>query len=200
MVMYKPMSLMTIILASASPRRAELLQQLGLDFQTDSADIDERPLIEESVLDYVTRMAQTKNRLIREQYQPDSLVIGADTSVSIDEVIMGKPQDQSDFESMMTRLSGRTHCVHTAVSVSYLGKCLDAVSISEVSFRALVMDEIRDYWHTGEPLDKAGGYAIQGLAAKFIQHLSGSYSGVMGLPLFELSELIQCLSSGDKNE
>lgn len=189
---------MTIILASASPRRAELLQQLGIDFKTDLADIDETPLIGESVSAYVSRMAQTKNRMVRERYHPESLVIGADTSVSIDEVIMGKPKDQSNFESMLTRLSAHTHTVHTAVSVSYRDKCLNAVSISEVTFRALTMDEIRDYWQTGEPLDKAGGYAIQGLAAKFIQHLSGSYSGVMGLPLFELSELIQCLSAGEK--
>ena len=191
---------MTIILASASPRRAELLQQLGVDFKIDSADIDETPLMQESVLDYVKRMAQTKNRYIREQHDSDMVVIGADTTVSIEGIIMGKPEDEADFKAMLTRLSDRTHKVHTAVCVSYLGDCYDALSISEVTFRALTPQEVCDYWRTGEPLDKAGGYAIQGLAAKFIQHLSGSYSGVMGLPLYELSGLLQRVSAGGNNE
>ena len=191
---------MMIILASASPRRAELLQQLGVDFKIDSADIDETPLMQESVLDYVKRMAQTKNRYIREQHDSDMVVIGADTTVSIEGIIMGKPEDEADFKAMLTRLSARTHTVHTAISVSYLGNCNDALSISEVTFRVLTPQEIDDYWRTGEPLDKAGGYAIQGLAAKFIQHLSGSYSGVMGLPLYELSGLLQRASVGENNE
>ena len=151
-------------------------------------------------MDYVSRIAQAKSNYIREKYEPESIVIGADTIVSIDEAIMGKPIDEHDFEVMMMQLSARTHAVHTAVSVSHRHKCLNALSTSEVSFRALTIQEVRDYWQTGEPSDKAGGYAIQGLAAKFIQHLSGSYSGVMGLPLFELSELLQRISVGAGNE
>jgi septum formation protein len=120
-------------------------------------------------------------------------VLGADTTVALDEEIMGKPHDELDAISMLERLSSRTHRVYTAIALCSEQGCETKLSVSDVSFRALARDEIRAYWRTGEPRDKAGAYAVQGLAAVFIERISGSFSGIMGLPLFETGELLRSI-------
>lgn len=189
---------MNIVLASASPRRAELLRQYGLPFEVHAADIDETPYENEIALDYVFRMALTKARVVAEQYSVDTVIIAADTVVCLGQNIMGKPKNQTDGESMLMQLSAKTHNVHTALAVFYQNDCQTEICSSEVTFRALSQQEITHYWDTGEPSDKAGGYAIQGLAARFIQNLQGSYSGVMGLPLFELDQLLLPISTPEE--
>ena len=182
---------MSIILASASPRRAALLQQLGLNFSVDPADIDESVHQKESVSDYVLRMARSKAEVIRQSHPSRDIVIAADTTVSIDEKILGKPKNQSDCLEMLASLSGRIHKVYTAVVVSQLDFIGSALSTSEVSFREISQSEALKYWQTGEPSDKAGSYAIQGIGAAFVTNLTGSYTGVVGLPLYELSQLLR---------
>ena len=182
---------MTIILASASPRRAELLKQLGLDFNVIPADIDESVHEGEVATDYVQRMAIEKGQVIRQQCQPSDLIISADTAVCINQQILGKPENEEDGIQMLATLSGCVHTVLTAVVVSqseYLGYSL---SESMVTFRTLTREEIKRYWQTGEPRDKAGAYAIQGLGAIFVKNLQGSFSGVMGLPLYETAQLLK---------
>ncbi len=181
---------MTIILASASPRRAELLQQIGLDFDVASSDIDESVMDNESVVAYVQRMAQEKAQVARQQYTPGDIIIAADTTVTIDNIILGKPENETHCLDMLATLSGRIHTVHTAVVVSQFDYLGTALSTSEVSFRNIDKNEAKNYWLTGEPKDKAGGYAIQGRGAVFINKLTGSYSGVVGLPLYELTQLL----------
>lgn len=182
---------MSIILASASPRRAELLQQVGLNFTVMPADIDESVYPNESVASYVQRMAESKGELIRQRQPSSDIIIAADTTVCIDEKILGKPQNQADCLEMMASLSGRIHKVYTAVVVSQLDFIGSALSTSEVSFREISQSEALKYWQTGEPRDKAGSYAIQGKGAAFVTRLSGSYTGVVGLPLYELSQLLR---------
>lgn len=178
-----------VILASASPRRAELLRQIGVDFDVSPADIDETPAPAESPADYVRRMALEKARVVREPGGP--VVIGADTAVVLESRIMGKPRDREHGLAMLARLSGRTHRVLSAVAVlDKRGERL-ALSISRVRFRAVSVAEAQAYWATGEPCDKAGGYAIQGRGAVFVTRLCGSYSGVMGLPLYETARLLE---------
>lgn len=182
---------MSLILASASPRRAQLLQQLGLEFEIAPPEIDESVQANESVLEYVKRMAMAKAMEIRHQRQPQDIVIAADTIVSIDDRILGKPSDQADGLEMLASLSSRIHMVHTAVVVSHLDYVGDALSTSQVSFREINEQEAKNYWMTGEPKDKAGSYAIQGKGALFVTHLLGSYSGVVGMPIYELSQLLR---------
>tara|TARA_R110002096_G_scaffold46938_1_gene125462 strand:+ start:186 stop:755 length:570 start_codon:yes stop_codon:yes gene_type:complete len=182
---------MSIVLASASPRRAELLQQIGLNFKVSPSDIDESVHTNESVVDYVQRMALSKATVARQQNVPQDIIIAADTTVSIDSVILGKPEDETHCLEMLARLSGRTHMVHTAVVVSHLDYVGKALSSSEVLFRTIEASEAKNYWLTGEPKDKAGSYAIQGKGAVFVSKLSGSYSGVVGLPLYELTQLLR---------
>lgn len=178
-----------IVLASASPRRRELLNQIGIRHVVQAVDIDETPLPHESPLVYVERVAAEKSALCRSLRADGLPVLAADTSVVCDGHILGKPEDLEHAIDMLQRLSGREHQVYTAVSLRG-DRHWEAVSVSEVRFRALSRDEIVAYWHTGEPCDKAGGYAIQGLASIFIESITGSFSGVMGLPLFETAQLL----------
>jgi septum formation protein len=177
-------------LASVSPRRRELLAQIGVPHLVTGAHIDESPHPGERPHDYVQRMARTKAQTVWEQ-DLSLPVLGADTTVVLDGKVFGKPVDRADALHMLGLLSGRTHDVLTAVAlVSGEGVSM-RVSVSAVRFRALAADEIAAYWETGEPHDKAGAYAIQGLGAVFVESLTGSFSGVMGLPLFETSELLR---------
>lgn len=176
---------MKLVLASASPRRAELLGQMGLEFDIKSADIDESIRVGEPPSDYVARLALEKARAVKSLYRhADVLVLGSDTSVIIDDQILGKPDDKQHAFDMLNALSGRRHSVMTAVAV--IGKteqCI--VSESFVTFDTISDAELEWYWSTGEPKGKAGAYAVQGLGAVFVQHLEGSFSGVMGLPIYE---------------
>jgi septum formation protein len=179
-----------LILASASPRRRELLTQIGIEFQQQVADIDETQRPGELPIDYVSRMALEKARTVHAVAQADVPVLGADTSVVIDGRVLGKPADYPHAHEMLRQLSGRSHEVLSAVALVY-GREAVAVNQSKVWFRDIGDSEIEAYWRSGEPRDKAGAYAIQGLAATFIQQLEGSYSAVMGLPLYETARLLQ---------
>lgn len=179
-----------LILASASSRRQSLLRQLGVAFEVRTADVDETPFALESPEDYVLRLARAKAMAVREKHDSQSWILGSDTAVVIDEQILGKPADRAHAQAMLQALSGRTHRVLTGIALCGSTQ-LSRVSVSQVSFRALSKTEIDAYWETGEPQDKAGAYAIQGFGAVFVEHLSGSYSGVMGLPVFETAELLQ---------
>jgi septum formation protein len=177
-------------LASASPRRRELLLQIGVPHVVTGAHIDESVREGERAHDYVQRMARMKAETV--WTQDNSLpVLAADTTVVLDGIVFGKPEDRADAARMLGLLSGRTHEVLTAVALASKEGVSLRVSVSSVRFRVLTEAEIQRYWDTGEPKDKAGAYAVQGLAAVFIESLSGSYSGVMGLPLFETSELLR---------
>ncbi len=180
-----------LVLASASPRRRQLLAGLGLEFEIEVADIDETPAAAEAAPVYVERMALEKARAVAAR-RGDALVLGSDTSVVVDGEILGKPRHRDEGLAMLARLSGRTHQVLTAVAlVAPDGEEGCRLSVSEVTFRPLSEAERVAYWATGEPADKAGGYAIQGRAAIFVSRLEGSFSGVMGLPLFDTAELLR---------
>lgn len=178
-----------LCLASRSPRRRQLLAQIGVPCTVAGADIDESIRPEESARDYVTRLAREKALAVRRTGEALP-VLAADTTVVLDGCIYGKPRDRSDAVAMLGRLSGRTHEVLTAVVLADSKGLGERLSASSVRFRRLDASECAAYWDTGEPCDKAGGYAVQGLAAVFIEALSGSYSAVMGLPLFETAELL----------
>jgi len=183
-----------LILASASPRRRELLAQLGVSFSVLPADIDERVVDGETPQAYVRRMAVGKAEAGHAQaavaVAPGPIVLGADTTVVVNAQILGKPENQDDAMRMLALLSGRTHRVLSSVAVTD-GKRLEArTSITEVSFRNISPGESAAYWATGEPYDKAGAYAVQGLGALFVHELKGSYTGVVGLPLYETAELL----------
>ena len=192
----------SIYLASKSPRRQELLRQLGVDFTElllrEAAgrrrDMVEASRKDESPIEYIKRVARTKaavgwHQMGRRGLAPKP-VLAADTEVVFDGAVLGKPKDATSAMEMLRRLSGQTHEVSTAVAIRWNTQILMTVSSSRVTFRALVDDEIERYVATSEPFDKAGAYAIQGRAAAFVSHLEGSYSGVMGLPLFETAELL----------
>lgn len=181
---------MRLILASTSPRRRELLAQLDIEFEVAAVAVDERPLAAELASDHVCRLALAKARAGAANYGPHVRVLGADTVVVLEGEIFGKPTDRDHAAVMLGRLSGHTHQVLTAVARVQDASHAVRLSSSEVTFRPLSPTEIAAYCDTGEPLDKAGAYAIQGRAAAFIRHLEGSYSGVMGLPLFETAELL----------
>lgn len=182
-----------IYLASQSPRRRELLSQIGVSFDVISIEIDESHKPGEKPQEYVLRLASEKAlagwEATRTSHKP---VIGSDTSVVVDGEILGKPSDISDARRMLRLISGRTHQVMTAVALATLSNAVPftALSVSDVSFKTLSDEEIEQLLRTGECTDKAGAYGIQGKAAGFITHLSGSYSGVMGLPLYETHELL----------
>jgi septum formation protein len=178
-----------IILASASPRRSELLKQIGISHRIMAVDINETPLANESPLAYVERVAAEKSAACQVLLNDNLPVLSADTSVICDGEIMGKPLDLDHAINMLSRLSGRSHQVYSAVSLRG-DQHWQALSISEVKFKPLSTDEIIAYWQTGEPCDKAGAYAIQGLASTFIESITGSFSGVMGLPLYETAQLL----------
>ncbi len=179
-----------LCLASASPRRQELLAQLGVPYVCAAPDIDEAVLPGESGVDYVVRMARAKAQAVHASGAGGLPVLAADTTVLIDRRICGKPLDAEDGIAMLLQLSGRTHEVLTAVALAAARELHHRVSRSHVRFRHLSLAEATAYWSTGEPRDKAGGYAVQGHGAVFVEHLSGSFSGVMGLPLFETAELL----------
>jgi septum formation protein len=179
-----------VYLASGSPRRRELLQQIGVPFLLLSAGVDESPLPEELPAAYVSRLAAAK-AAAGWNGGLDAPVLAADTAVVLDGEIIGKPRDEGDAANMLLKLSGRTHEVLTAVALRSTGGNEIRLSRSTVTFRIIEAAEARGYWRSGEPRDKAGGYAIQGFAAIFISNLQGSYSGVMGLPLFETAELLR---------
>lgn len=182
---------MALILASASPRRAELLQQIGLEFVIAPSDIDESVKPHESAVKYVQRMAVNKAQVAQQCAKSEDIIIAADTTVTIDGAILGKPENESHCLEMLLSLSGRVHTVHTAVVVSKSDFVGDALSTSEVSFGEISTEEAKNYWLTGEPKDKAGSYAIQGLGGVFVDHIKGSYSGIVGLPIFELTQLLK---------
>ncbi|MBS1189819.1 MAG: septum formation inhibitor Maf [Rhodocyclaceae bacterium] len=194
---------MRIYLASRSPRRRELLHQIGVPFDTllfrsgprADPEVDETPLPGEAAPDYVERLARAKAEhgwsliaLRRLVAQP---VLSADTTLEMDGRIIGKPEDEADAVAILRHLSGRTHVVLTGVAVHFRGRTEYALSRSEVRFRQLEDEEIRRYAASGEPLDKAGAYGIQGRAGMFVEHLSGSYTGVMGLPVCETALLLK---------
>jgi septum formation protein len=189
-----------IYLASASPRRRELLRQLGVEFEAIPSNILEECQAGESPKDYVTRVARDKAMyvagLVKSRELPVFPVLGADTEVVLDGEILGKPQDREHGMDLLRRLSGRTHEVLSAVCVVDRDWEHTALSTSRVTFGHLTEAEIAQYWESGEAADKAGAYAIQGKAAAFIEFLEGSYSGVMGLPLHELAGILKKIGKG----
>ncbi len=182
-----------LFLASQSPRRRELLTQIGVVFEPLDVAVDETPAADEPALDYVRRVAREKAGagLLQVSAVAGALVLGADTEVVLDGAVFGKPRDAADATRMLRLLSGRRHQVISAVAVVSAGREDEAVAISEVTFAALDEAAIGAYVESGEPFGKAGGYAIQGRGATLVAHLSGSYSGVMGLPLFETAALLR---------
>ena len=186
-----------IYLASASPRRSALLDQIGVPHRVQPVDVDETARGDEAADHYVRRLAVLKaetlwQKLAAAQRQ---LVLGADTAVVLDDEILGKPRDEQDCLRMLKLLSARTHQVFTAVALRASDGCQSRVNVSEVTFRKLAEEEIQRYWRSGEPADKAGAYAVQGRAALFIERIAGSYSGIMGLPLFETGELLAAVGA-----
>ncbi len=179
-------------LASASPRRVELLQQLGLTFTQVSVEIDERLRADEAIADYATRMAQEKVYSAWQQHgEEDCVILSADTCGEIAGQLLNKPDSYDDAKRILTRLSGNTHTIYSAFAL-FDGERLHVENVRlQVRFRPLSADDIKRYWATGEPCDKAGAYAIQGIGAQFVEHLDGSFSAVMGLPLFELAKALQ---------
>ena len=181
-----------ILLASASPRRSELLRQVGIPHDVRPVDVDESVHAGEAPAAYVLRLAEAKAAALWRQLAPEDRkpVLAADTTVALEGEIFGKPGSLAEARAMLGRLSGRTHAVHTAIALLHAHGAAARLSSSTVTFRALAPAEIDWYWHTGEPADKAGGYAVQGRAAAFISHIAGSYSGIVGLPLYETWELL----------
>ena len=190
----------TIYLASASPRRREILVSLGFQPVLLTAETDETARPGEAVADYVARMARQKNAAARQLAAQRGLalaqpLLSADTVVALDNAILGKPRDAAHARELLESLSGREHQVWTAVCVSLGGQTLEAAQRSDVRFKELSAQEIAAYIASGEPLDKAGAYGIQGIGGVFVAHLSGSFSGVMGLPVFETVQLLRQLGA-----
>ena len=183
-----------IILASSSPRRRELLSQLGLDFQVYSPEIDETRLPNEAVAHYVKRLACEKAAVVLEKY-PNAVIIAADTSISIAEHVLGKPRDKADAFAMWHLLSGKKHDVFSGVCVLTSQQNHSIVVQTQVEFQQLSLDDMEHYWATGEPIGKAGAYAIQGIAAQYIPSIHGSYSNVVGLPLYETAQLLKAVKA-----
>jgi len=190
------MSKPLIYLASASPRRRELLAQIGIAHETRPVAVDERIEPGETPTNYVLRLAETKARSLWAHLQ-DGVegrgrlpVLGADTTVALAGQVFGKPANGDELRDMLGRLGGHTHQVHTAVALMCTHGLRTRLSTSQVTLRTLTAQEIDAYWLTGEPADKAGGYAVQGRAAVFITRIEGSYSGIVGLPLYETWELL----------
>jgi septum formation protein len=178
-------------LASASPRRRQLLDLIGVPHVVTPADIDETPQSEERAERYVMRLAREKADAVW-RTRSDLPVLGADTTVVIDEHILGKPESEADALDMLRKLSGRTHVVHTGIALRTAdGREFMGISSTDVRFAHLAEAQMRAYWAAGEPQGKAGGYAIQGLGAVFVSHIAGSYTGVMGLPLYETAEMLR---------
>jgi septum formation protein len=177
-------------LASASPRRRQLLDLIGVPHVITPADIDETPRAAEPADEYVVRLAREKADAIWQRHD-DLPVFAADTTVVVDGEILGKPESEDDARDMLGKLSGRAHVVHTGIALRTARGTRTGLSSTRVSFAALTPDAIRAYWASGEPQGKAGAYAIQGLGAVFVNDVNGSYTGVMGLPLFETAQLLR---------
>ena len=182
-----------LVLASASPRRVELLKQIGVEFTQAPANVNEEVHVNEQAADYVLRLAREKAFVVAFT-QPEKYVLGSDTTVHIKGKILGKPTDFDDFMTMMALLSGQTHEVITAVCIATIGTTgldmSEAVVTSKVTFGELSEQQRLAYWESGEPIGKAGGYAIQGIGGQFVKHIDGSYSGIVGLPL---AQTVACL-------
>lgn len=179
-----------LILASSSPRRQELLQQLGLEFEIYSPDIDETVLENETVEHYVERLAREKAQAVLNHY-PDAIVIAADTSLSFAGTIIGKPESKQHAFEIWSKLSGQWHDVWSGVCVATASQILSTVVKTQVELQQLSHAEMEKYWASGEPVGKAGAYAIQGIAAQYIPQIKGSYSNVVGLPLHETVQLLE---------
>ena len=177
-------------LASASPRRRQLLDLIGVPHLVTPADIDETPQASEKADEYVMRLAREKAEAIWARHQ-DLPVLAADTTVVVDQEILGKPESEADAAAMLGKLSGREHLVHTGFALRAGASVHVGISSTRVSFAVLTPAQIHAYWASGEPLGKAGAYAIQGLGAVFVSKIAGSYTGVMGLPLFETAEMLR---------
>jgi septum formation protein len=189
-----------LYLASSSPRRADLLKQIGVSFQVIHPEIIETALPGESARDMALRLATEKTLAGTQLAEIAVPVLGADTIVVCNNKILGKPVDMTGAKAMLTSLSGMTHCVITAVALNLHDRIETCFSETMVDFKELTNQEIMSYCHTGEPFDKAGGYGIQGLGAVFVKSIRGSYSGTVGLPLMETAELltgfgIDCLAN-----
>ena len=183
------MSMLPILhLASTSPRRREILAALNLDFTVVHVDVDETPLVDEVPDDMVLRLAVAKAEAVAPG--PGHLSLGADTAVVFDGRILGKPADEADCLAMLAALSGRGHRVVTGVALACVDLTRTVLSETKVYFRKISRDEALAYWQSGEPCDKAGAYAIQGLGGAFVERIEGSYSGVVGLPVFETVALL----------
>jgi len=177
-------------LASASPRRRQLLDLIGVPHLVTPADIDETPHASERADEYVMRLAREKAEAVWAQHQ-DLPVLAADTTVVVDQEILGKPESEADAAVMLGKLSGREHLVHTGIALRAGPSVQVGISSTQVSFAVLTPAQIHAYWTSGEPQGKAGAYAIQGLGAVFVSKIAGSYTGVMGLPLFETAEMLR---------
>ena len=177
-------------LASASPRRRQLLELIGVPHLVTPADIDETPVHNEAGSDYVMRLARDKARAVHGRH-PDLPVLAADTTVHVDGAILEKPHSEADCVRMLGLLSGRRHQVYTGICVISAAAPTVICAATEVEFRTLSQGEMRAYWASGEPQGKAGAYAIQGLGAVFVSNIVGSYTGVMGLPLFETAQALR---------
>jgi len=178
------------LLASASPRRRELLQQIGVQYDTVEHGVDESIRPDEAAEDYVRRLALEKALWVETALTPSLPVLGADTVVVCDGAILGKPADREDALAILSGLSGRSHQVMSAIALCRRGRHEVCVVTTEVEFRVLTLAEMEAYWRSGEPADKAGAYGIQGLGGMFVRRLSGSYSAVVGLPLFETAAML----------
>jgi len=180
-----------IYLASASPRRRELLSQIGIKFELLLVDVDESIISGELADDYVARVATLKAQTAANKASDQTMaILAADTSVIDGNNILGKPRDKADAINILAGLSGKTHQVKTAISVAFNGGITTEVITTDVTFRAISRQEIEQYWATGEPQDKAGAYGIQGIGGKFVEKINGSYSSVVGLPLMETEQLL----------
>ena len=184
---------MRLVLASASPRRRELLDAAGIPFDVHAVDVDERQLDGELPFPYVERVARLKATTAAAKF-PDRVVLGADTAVVVDGVVLGKPADPAEAASMLHKLSGRTHEVLTGIALARAGGVVSAVDRTLVWVDPLSDEEIRAYVATGEPLDKAGAYAVQGRASRFIPKIEGSYANVVGLPVALLNRLLRSVA------
>ncbi|MEP1383170.1 MAG: Maf family protein [Paraglaciecola sp.] len=180
----------SLILASQSPRRAELLKQIQIPFIQRAVAIDEKPIEDEKPELYVLRMALEKAKASLHIGESKDVVLGSDTAIAIEGEIFGKPKDQADSMRMLSILSDNTHQVLTAVAIVTATQHKHIVVPTQVTFGPLSQKQIKQYWQTGEPKDKAGSYAIQGLGGQFVKHIQGSYSAVVGLPLYQTKTLL----------
>lgn len=183
----------SIYLASQSPRRRELLSQIGIEFESVIASIDETPLPNEKAADYVKRLAIAKAQAGQQHIKTSKPVLGSDTIVVRDEALLGKPRDKQEAMAMLLSLSERSHTVMTAVAIVNNDCVICEVVATSVTFREISEQEALNYWLSGEPKDKAGGYGIQGLGAQFVEKINGCYFNVVGLPLMKTQQMLNSL-------